>query len=321
MNQHDFVVQERASRDTIDVKRAYILMAGDISAGVLLSQIIYWHLPDKKGNQTKLTVKRNNYLWLAKKRDDWWNEICMLPKQFDRAIKDLEKRNEAIINDDAPSFDSKGGKWNFPDREYPIALKGKMEIDQEGISETPRKPTPAVAQTLAEKDHRILTENTTENLSIPICKNLDKQSDDFSPESSPSSLSGTLNEDDTSELEKLIEVTDDVKLVYVQTIVDYFNGLKGRYPDKINAKINRPKKASTVVKFSEGRYRTILKWFKAEIPAYYICDALNDWIPKLKTSIGGSLNYFENKEVGYLSPADEAELERYKKELLGDEDE
>ena len=236
MNQNDFILQEKASRDTIDVKRAYIMMAGDIAAGVLLSQIIYWHLPDKGGNPTKLTVKQasfkiteqslenlksegvpddvlerleniknqefigeakfarilketignettvrslkhavkpNNYLWLAKKREDWWDEVCMLPKQFDRAIKELENRQlvktellrfdgspvkhirlnwdvflsvyNAMISDDKPSFDPKGGKWIFPDREYGNSLIGNMETPEQGISSTPRKPMPAVA--------------------------------------------------------------------------------------------------------------------------------------------------------------------------------
>lgn len=115
------------------------------------------------------------------------------------------------------------------------------------------------------------------------------------------SLSGTL---------------DDDVLVYVQTIVDYFNGLKGRYPKKIRAKINRPVKRATVNKYKDGKYRAILKWYSQGIPANYICDLLQNWIPKLKTSVGGSLNYFENKDIDYISSEKQAELDAYKKKVL-----
>ena len=87
MNQ--FVLWEVRSRDCIKVKRCYIDVAQDLEAGVLLSQIIYWHLPNKEGEQ-KLTVQRDAHWWLAKGREDWWQECRLTPKQFDRAIRQLE---------------------------------------------------------------------------------------------------------------------------------------------------------------------------------------------------------------------------------------
>ncbi len=83
----DFLRWEQASRDTIDVKRCYIDLAGDLVAGVLLSQLIYWFLPNRHGS--KLRVEREGRLWLAKQRTDWWEECRISPKQFDRAIQVL----------------------------------------------------------------------------------------------------------------------------------------------------------------------------------------------------------------------------------------
>jgi hypothetical protein len=85
----DFLAWEKASRDTIDVKRCYIDLAGDLLTGVLLSQIIYWFLP---GKRDKLRVKREGKYWLAKGRKDWWNECRISAKQFDRSIKVLQKK-------------------------------------------------------------------------------------------------------------------------------------------------------------------------------------------------------------------------------------
>lgn len=87
----EFYRWERDSRDTIDVKRSYIDMAGDLVAGVLLSQIVFWHLPSNTG-VSKLKVELDGYLWLVKAKHEWWDECRISPKQFDRAIKALKER-------------------------------------------------------------------------------------------------------------------------------------------------------------------------------------------------------------------------------------
>lgn len=86
-----FLLWERASRDTLEVKRLYIDMAGDLVAVVVLSQIVYWHLPNRDG-QARLQVQREGKRWLAKGRADWWAECRVSPKQADRALAILEGR-------------------------------------------------------------------------------------------------------------------------------------------------------------------------------------------------------------------------------------
>lgn len=83
----EFILWEQASRDSIDVKRCYIDLAGDLVAGILLSQIIYWFLPSDRGS--KLRVEREGRYWLAKQRTDWWAECRISAKQFDRALSVL----------------------------------------------------------------------------------------------------------------------------------------------------------------------------------------------------------------------------------------
>ena len=91
MTRQEFLTWEQASRDTIDVKRCYVDIAGgDLIAGILLSQIMYWHLPAKDGGD-KLRVEKDGETWLAKGRADWWDECRISPKQFDRASAILQK--------------------------------------------------------------------------------------------------------------------------------------------------------------------------------------------------------------------------------------
>jgi hypothetical protein len=86
-----FLKWEEKSRDTIDFKKAYVDMTGDVVAGLMLSQIIYWHLPDR-GGQGKLRVERDSLRWLVKTRDEWWHECRLNPREVDRARKVLETR-------------------------------------------------------------------------------------------------------------------------------------------------------------------------------------------------------------------------------------
>jgi hypothetical protein len=89
----EFLEWEKASLDTIDVKKIYIDVAGgDLIAGLMLSQIIYWYLPDKTGQKDKLRVFHDNENWIAKTYKDWWNEIRISKSQAERAIRILVNR-------------------------------------------------------------------------------------------------------------------------------------------------------------------------------------------------------------------------------------
>jgi hypothetical protein len=76
-----------ANRGTF-VKQAYVDAAGEIVAGYLLSQIMYWHAD----GGSKLAVERDGEKWLAKRREDWQAEIRMSPRQYDRAIGVLKRK-------------------------------------------------------------------------------------------------------------------------------------------------------------------------------------------------------------------------------------
>lgn len=89
---NEFIRWEVASRDTIEVKRIYVDLAGDLAAGVLLSQIIYWYLPSKADDLPKVRILKEGKLWLAKSRKDWWEECRLTPDQVDRCLSILEKR-------------------------------------------------------------------------------------------------------------------------------------------------------------------------------------------------------------------------------------
>lgn len=151
-----FLQWELSSRQSIDVKVAYIDMAGDIVAGVLLSQIVYWHLPDRQGRR-KLRVARDGKLWLVKSRHDWWSECRLSPKQVDRAIKLLAAKGlietrlysfggvpkthirivqDAFLATFQAQINAPETATIFPKGKYAYSPKGEKHIPQRVISYT-----------------------------------------------------------------------------------------------------------------------------------------------------------------------------------------
>jgi len=110
-----FLAWERTSQDTVDLKKTYVDMADDLVAGVLLSQIVYWHLPSKKDGRSKLRVRKDGHYWLAKARKDWWDEIRLSPNRVDRALGILEEKG--IIVTAVYKFDSTPTKHIRIDKE------------------------------------------------------------------------------------------------------------------------------------------------------------------------------------------------------------
>lgn len=80
-----------ASYNRVIVEMIYVDIAEDFNAGVLLSQILYWYLPDNKGKM-KLRVFKHGDYWLAKSYVNWYEEIRLNKKQIMRASKILEKK-------------------------------------------------------------------------------------------------------------------------------------------------------------------------------------------------------------------------------------
>lgn len=73
------------------IHHAYVDICGDLVAGALLGQILYWFGVGKDG-KSRARIVKDGYLWIAKARADWWNEIRITPKQYDRAAKILKDK-------------------------------------------------------------------------------------------------------------------------------------------------------------------------------------------------------------------------------------
>lgn len=93
MNTFDeFLSWEKSTRDIIDFKKSYVDMAGDVLAGLVLSEIVYWYLPGRTG-MSKLVITKKGVNWIACPRHEWWERCRLTPRQMDRIFKILAKVN------------------------------------------------------------------------------------------------------------------------------------------------------------------------------------------------------------------------------------
>ena len=91
MNFEELLLIRKSQRKGVFLEMALIdLCGGNILAGLMLSQILYWHEPNDNG-QTRLRVCKNGKYWLVKKRTDWHDECRLTENQSRDAIECLKK--------------------------------------------------------------------------------------------------------------------------------------------------------------------------------------------------------------------------------------
>lgn len=81
----------RATTQGTWVRHGLVDIAGDLVAGVLLSQIAYWAGWDRQG-ESRLTIERGGHRWLAKAHAAWWDECRVTEDQARRSIATLRDR-------------------------------------------------------------------------------------------------------------------------------------------------------------------------------------------------------------------------------------
>lgn len=74
----------------------YIDITDDLIQGTLLARIIYW-FAESKDHKSKVRIYKDGFFWIAKQRKDWWEEIRITERQYDKAIKGLEEKGFVVL--------------------------------------------------------------------------------------------------------------------------------------------------------------------------------------------------------------------------------
>lgn len=120
---------------------AYIDIAGSLTAGALLSQILYWFTPDKNGKRKVIIFKDGNW-WMAKGRTEWWNEIRITEREYDNAIKQLVNKN--LVH-------KKLYKW---DSNPTVHIRPNYEVIHEEVNKWKEMVKPMIVEAMQEKGEK-----------------------------------------------------------------------------------------------------------------------------------------------------------------------
>ncbi len=90
---NDWLKQSVKHTRGLFIPTALVRMTGCYRAAALLRQIIYWLEPGDNGQPRDAIPDKDGRLWVVRSRTDWDIEIALSPKQVDRALAILLKRN------------------------------------------------------------------------------------------------------------------------------------------------------------------------------------------------------------------------------------
>lgn len=153
MNRLELIANNVFASNFNHTLHAYIDIAGGLVEGTLLGQIMYWFSPDKNGT-IRAQIKKDGEYWIAKKRSDWWDEIRISEKQYDRAVKNLLDKNLIVVarykfggiptTHLRPNYEEICKQLN--EYLYTISSKGNAQINAQNVSdekmELPQKVNP-----------------------------------------------------------------------------------------------------------------------------------------------------------------------------------
>ena len=188
MNFKEFLSWEAVTDDTIDFKKTYVDVAGDLNAGLLLSEIVYWYLPSRESGRSKLRVEQEGQMWIACRRYEWWKRTRLTPKQADAAIKRLEKAGLVVKK----VFKFKGEPTVHVRLNEAPFLK-KLEYINENPPANPHLPIRG--ESIAAKGENVLPDSGRTNL-LPAESPYTKISPEVSPEHFPKTLIDPLTGSD-----------------------------------------------------------------------------------------------------------------------------
>lgn len=179
--------------ETIALRKVFIDLTEDLIAGLLLSQIFYWHGENTEG-KTRISYQRDGKTWLVKQRGEWWEEIRITEKQYDRASKILQERGLIEVKVwRSPFYDgNKAIHLRLTDNFY-ISISDLLLNSPKVNLEEPKFPK---GQDGNSPKVNILSETTTETTK----KDVSSQEQDPEPEDPPVDLDDFFNRTNEEDL-------------------------------------------------------------------------------------------------------------------------
>lgn len=178
----EYLAWEDSTRDAIRIRRCYVDIAGDLNAGILLSQLCYWFGTDEYG-QPRVRICRDDKFWVARQRTEWWTDCCLTPKQFDSAVIKLTRLTADVSGVLSPLVETQLYQFNGTPVKHvhlnqaalAVLWKQQMQKYKEArFSPEGQIHFPQTVKSIFPKREKPITKNTTENTYYNILANEEK---------------------------------------------------------------------------------------------------------------------------------------------------
>jgi len=159
MDKREFLNFIADGNDIISFRRSYVDMTDSLIAGMMLSEIIFWHLPNRDTGKSKLRVLHDGEEWLAISKVEWYDRARITPSQA--------RTGEAILIKlgfiKTKKFKFNGAPTSHYSLNWDVFLKTFNEFLSKGSQIEPSK----IANRTVE-NRKSLTDLTTSLNGIPI---------------------------------------------------------------------------------------------------------------------------------------------------------
>jgi hypothetical protein len=125
-----WLASEDAQRDSVLLRKIYIdINDGSLYAGVLFSQIMYWHGANAETGKPRLTIYRDGHYWLAKRYNEWLQE-CRI-NEFTAKVEIGKMVKRGLLIKALYKF---GGLPTVHVRINPDEFERRVEFIRQGVS-------------------------------------------------------------------------------------------------------------------------------------------------------------------------------------------
>lgn len=158
------------------IDRITLEMVGDLASAAVLSRLRYWFSPSKKSGQQRTVIRHDGKTWVARTKDEWWEECGVTEKQIERISKELIKHNLVEVKyfrfnglrmmHWSLNFQEYANKFNEASKKvYGKPQKGHSESPKGAVRNAPKGPS--YNTTLKQSSYTYSLNNTPTPLKKP----------------------------------------------------------------------------------------------------------------------------------------------------------
>lgn len=205
MDKREFLSFIADGEDIISFRKSYVDITDSLIAGMMLNEIIFWHLPNRETGQSKLRVIHEDKEWLAISKVDWYNRARITSSQArtgENRLIELGFINVRVFKFNGVPTTHYSLNWDFflNTFEQHISRASQMDLQEiaNGNDENSKSLTALTTSLTGSSipsipNDTIVESESTTRLRLDINTNVKNEKASFSPLASVDSMADQFN--------------------------------------------------------------------------------------------------------------------------------